>query len=331
MFDETPPYHEVLAEQGGVISRTQCVELGLDTDTVENQLRYGRWQQFQRGVYATFTGDPKRMPQLWATLLRAGSGATVSHQTAAELHGMIDKPSPMIHITVPADRNPARCGKIPGVVIHRSSALGRTRHPVASPPRTRVEDTVLDLVQASAASAGSAGFDEAYDWICRGIGRRLTTAKRIRSALDARPKFPRRGEVELALADAADGALSNLELWYLRGVERAHGLPAARRQARIRLRTGNRYLDNLYEEYRLCVEIDGATAHPGDEQWRDKRRDRWNAVHGQILTLRLGYLDLRDQPSRCETAADVATVLRDRGPAIGSPCRRAACPVKRPP
>jgi hypothetical protein len=32
-------------------------------------------------------------------------------------------------------------------------------------------------------------------------------------------------------------------------VERPHGLPAARRQARIRQRTGNRYLDNLYEEY----------------------------------------------------------------------------------
>jgi hypothetical protein len=46
------------------------------------------------------------------------------------------------------------------------------------------------------------------------------------------------------------------------GVERAHGLPPARRQARRRHGSGNRYLDNLYEEYGLCVELDGNAAHP---------------------------------------------------------------------
>jgi hypothetical protein len=40
---------------------------------------------------------------------------------------------------------------------------------------------------------------------------------------------------------------------YVHGVERPHGLPVARRQARIRRGTGNRYLDNLYEEYLLTA------------------------------------------------------------------------------
>jgi len=322
-MQEPQTYREVLAGQAAVISRVQCVDLGLSTDTVENQLRYGRWRQLQRGVYATFTGEPARASRLWAALLRAGPGATFSHQTAAELHGLTDKPGPLIHITVPTDRNPARYGRLPGIVIHRSAALARTRHPTMSPPRIRVEDTVLDLIEAAAS------FEEKYDWICRAIGRRLTTAKRIRTALDARPKFPGRRQIEQALADADEGALSNLELWYLRDVERPHGLPTARRQARIRQQTGCRYLDNLYEEYQLCVEVDGTAAHPASDQWRDKRRDRWNAVHGKILTLRFGYLDLRDQQSKCETAAEVATSLCDRGPAIGHPCRHQTCPVTR--
>ena len=111
------------------------------------------------------------------------------------------------------------------------------------PPCTRVEDTVLDLIQIAPT------FDDAYSWICRAVGRRRTTADRIRQAMEARKKMRWRRELTLALADAGDGVLSLLESRYVYRVERPHGLPAARRQARIRQRTGNTYLDNLYEEY----------------------------------------------------------------------------------
>ena len=288
-------------------------------------MRRGLWQRLGRGVYAAFTGDPARDGMLWAALLRAGPGAVFSHQTAAEFHGLLSQPSPVIHVTVPADRHPARWSKIPGVVIHRSASLWRTRHPQMSPPCTRVEDTVLDLMSSAAS------FDEAYNWICRAIGRRRTTADRIRRAMDARPRFRWRRDIELALADAGEGALSLLELRYVRGVERPHGLPTAKRQARISMRTGNRYLDNLYEEYLVCVELDGTAAHPADEQWRDKRRDRWNLIRGKTVTLRLGFLDLHDQRRRCEAAADVARLLSDRGPAVGSRCRNPGCRVSAKP
>jgi hypothetical protein len=173
-----------------------------------------------------------------------------------------------------------------------------------SPPCTRVEDTVLDLIQVAAT------FDDAYAWICRAIGRRRTTADRIRIAMDARKKMRWRREVAVALGDAGGGALSVLEYRYVHRVERAHGLPVARRQARIRQGTHNRYLDNLYEPFAVCVELDGTAAHPADEQWRDKRRDNTNTVSG-LLTLRFGLLDLGDR--RCETASAVASLLRSRG------------------
>ena len=123
---------------------------------------------------------------------------------------------------------------------------------------------MLDLIELRAS------FDEAYDWICRAIGRRRTTAARLRTAVAGRSRIRWRQEVELALGYAESGALSVLEFRYVRGVERAHGLPTATRQARVRQATGNRYLDNLYAAYRACVEIDGTAAHPEDEQWRDK-------------------------------------------------------------
>jgi hypothetical protein len=292
-----------LAVQAEAIARSQSAVLGIDPDTMRNRLRSGRWQRLQRGVYATFSGDPTRETILWAALLRAGPDAVLSHQTAAERHGLIDGSSPVITITVPAARHPGRT-KIPGVVIHRSDAILRTRHPAMLPPCTRVEDTVLDLIELAPT------FDEAYMWICRAIGRRRTTADRLREAMGARKKMRWRREIMVALGDAADGALSVLEYRYVHRVERPHGLPTARRQARIRLGTGNRYLDNLYEEYAVCTELDGTAAHSADEQWRDKRRDNANAVNG-IVTLRFGLLDLDDR--RCDTADAVATLLRRRG------------------
>jgi hypothetical protein len=280
----------------------------------------GRWQRLQRGVYAAFSGGPSRETVLWAALLRAGPDAVLSHQTAAERHGLIDEPTPLITITVPVSKRPARV-KIPGVAIRRSDAILRTKHPAMLPPCTRVEDTVLDLIEVAT------NFDDAYAWICRAIGRRRTTAERIRLALDARKKMRWRREIALALGDAEGGALSILEYRYVHRVERPHGLPAAHRQARIRQGTGSRYLDNLYKGYRLCVEIDGTAAHPADEQWRDKRRDNTNAVSG-IVTLRFGLLELGDR--RCETAQAVATLLNRNGwSGVARRCTRPSCAVGR--
>jgi len=313
------PFSQDLLAQADAIARRQSEVVGIDPDRMRNRVRSGRWQRLHRGVYATFSGKPSRETVLWAALLRAGPDAILSHQTAAERHGLIDEPSPVIIITVPASRSPART-RIPGVVIHRSDAIVQTRHPAMLPPCTRVEDTVLDLIQVAP------DFDDAYAWICRAIGRRRTTADRIRRAMDARKKMRWRRELAVAIGDADEGVLSVLEYRYVRRVERPHGLPAAQRQARVSQSTGNRYLDNLYEKYRVCVELDGTAAHPADEQWRDKRRDNANTVSG-ILTLRFGLLDLGDR--RCETAGAVATLLRGRGwTGLPHPCGRPACGVR---
>jgi very-short-patch-repair endonuclease len=71
-----------------------------------------------------------------------------------------------------------------------------------------------------------------------------------------------------------------------------------------------RYLDNLYEEYGLCVELDGAAAHPAEGRWRDTRRDNVSFVQG-ARTMRYGWPDVTEH--RCRTAAEVGTVLRDGG------------------
>jgi hypothetical protein len=293
-----------LQSQHGVVTRQQALDAGFGEDVIERRLRSGTWQRLHRGVYATFTGALSREAKLWAAVFWAGPGAALSRETAAELHGLIDKPTAKIHVSVPAERRPGQHRPNRGVVAHRGRGLVAEWQPPWQLPRTSVEDTVLDLV------AAARSFDDAYGWISAAVGRRLTTPQLLGKALAGRSRMRWRSWVAAALEDAAEGVHSPLERHYVRGVERAHGLPAARRQAKRRHGSGMRYLDNLYEEYGVCVELDGAAAHPAEGRWRDTRRDNENFVQG-ARTLRFGWPDVTGH--RCRTAAEVGTILRRRG------------------
>jgi hypothetical protein len=292
-----------LQGQARVVSRQQARDAGWAEGTIDARLRAGIWQRLHRGAYATFTGDLSREARLWAAVLCAGPGAVLSHETAAEVHGLIDKPIGPIHVSVPAARHPCR-RKIRGIVVHRSRFLAAEWQPPWQLPRTTVEDTVLDLVTKAQT------FDDAYGWISRAVGRRLTSPQLLSKALTRRSRIRWRSWITAALQDAADGVHSPLERNYVYGVERAHGLPTARRQAKRRHGSGARYLDNLYEGYGLCVELDGFAAHPAEGRWRDTHRDNANRLQG-VETLRYGWPDTTE--NRCRTAAEIASVLRRRG------------------
>jgi hypothetical protein len=163
---------ELLELQHGVIARWQIAHAGQGVRTVDPQLQIGRWQPLYRGVYATFTGPPSRMAWLWAAVLRAGPGAALSYDTAAELDGLCDKPGKCIHVTVGPVRQifvSSHDCKMPApeITIHRSTRLDQARHPARTPPRTRIEETVLDLTQVSP------GVDRALAWLASSCGRRL--------------------------------------------------------------------------------------------------------------------------------------------------------------
>jgi hypothetical protein len=291
----------LLQRQSGVIERGQARRAGLRRDVIDGLVRTGRWQRLQRGVYATFSGKPGRDALLWAVILRSGPAAMLSHRTAAGLFGLTEYPGAAVHVIVPRDQHPR---PIPGAVVHRLDRPPEARHPVLLPPRTRIEETVLDL----AATAKSA--DDAIAWVFRATGRGLTSEKRIRQAMAMRGRMYWRAELTACLDDAVEGVRSNLEHRYVWAVERPHGLPRTVRQARV-VRDGRVcYLDNFYPEYLVGIELDGRAAHPAGERWRDYRRDNAGATDG-IITLRYGWSDVTGQ--RCQVAAQVAAVLARRG------------------
>jgi hypothetical protein len=299
----------LLKRQRGVIARWQAPAAGLGTAFIDGQLRRGRWRPLYFGVYAAFTGVPPRESLLWAGLLRAGPGAVLSHHTAAELDGLTDRPCDGIHVTLGHERrvefSHGRRHKLaPRIILHRTSRLDAIRHPARTPPRTKIEETVLDLAELSAS------FDDAFSWLSRGCGRRLVTPQQLRQALDARSRMRWRQEILAALAIVADGVHSNLEYRYIRDVERPHRLPKAARQAKVLQGSRSHYLDNLYQPFGVGVDLDGRAYHLVEDRWRDIRKDNLGATSG-IVTLRFGWGDVTRRP--CTVAADVAAALQHRG------------------
>jgi predicted transcriptional regulator of viral defense system len=307
---------ELARWQAGTISRPQLLAGGLTSQMITTRLERERWQMLYRGVYAVFNGPPPRQSWLWAAVLRAGPGAVLSCHTAAELHGLIDAPAEAIFVTVPATRRI----RTPGIVIRISGRVGEATQRGREPPRTSVEETVLDLVELALT------FDDACGWITRACARRLTTEEKLRAAMAVRRKMCWRAKLDDVLAAAGDGIHSALEYRYLRDVERAHGLPRSRHQVRVVIDGRSAYRDAYYEEYRLAVELDGRLAHPDEERWRDSQRDNQAGAQG-IQTTGYGWRDVYGHA--CETAVLQARILRRRGWS-GTPRRCAAdCPVGR--
>ena len=276
---------------------------GVPPSTVASKVGHGLWQQVHPGVYYAFTGEVRWEARLWAAVLYAGPGALLSHETAAEILGLTDRRHPVIQVAVPASR---RVKPPQGVAIHYSSFdYPRWRPQRGVPPHTFYAETIIDLVGAAD------NLDDVIAWVSRGIARNLIGPAQLKMAVRARRRFRWRDQIDAVIDSVANGSHFPLEFRYDRDVERAHGLPAATRQAKFVKPDGSRgFRDRYYEKYRLVVELDGREFHPDEQRGRDRARDNEAAVTAGA-TLRYGWADVTR--TSCETAGQVYRALRKRG------------------
>lgn len=306
--------------QAGVVARQQALRFGMSPNAIASKVKCGRWRQIYPGVYVTFSGPVGRDAQLWAAVLYAGKGAQLSHETAAEVNGLTERQSRLVHVTIPADR---RVSPPRGVKVHLSAHLDlEARFPRGVVPHTLVEETIADLVDVANS------LDEACGWVTAAFGRRLTGEEPLKRTLSSRRKLRWRAELDEMIVAAAGGAHSLLEFRYDRDVERAHGLPRASQQVPFTKPDGRRgFRDRYYEKYGLVVELDGKLAHPEERRDRDRRRDN-DAAAGGGSTLRYDWDDVTRR--NCGTAAQVGRSLASRGwKGQLKPCS-AACRATKP-
>ncbi|VXC27903.1 hypothetical protein [Nocardioides sp. AX2bis] len=323
-MDESPEVvRALLRRQDGVLARRQALQAGLDAADVRRMLRGRTWTTLLPGVYVDHTGRPSWTQDAWAAVLATWPAALQGTSALRAFDGPPPREGgparPTIHVAVARRR--ARPAPLAGVVVHQVARLDETVLWNLGPPRQRYPDAVLD-----AAAAAGTELDRVAV-LARAAGSRRTTVAQVVAALAHRTRYPRRRWTEDVLRDAAAGTCSVLEHRYLVGVERAHGLPRARRQQREAGVTGVVYRDVALGA--AVVELDGRLHHD-DPVARDEdlERDLDVAVSGRA-TVRLGWGQVVGRP--CRTATKVAAFLRQHGvEAYARPCGP-GCPVGRRP
>ena len=225
----------------------------------------------------------------------------VSRGAAGALQGLVDRPPDVIDVDV-AEHH--RVLPRPGIRVHRRRHFEQDRRAAATIPQTRVEVTVLDLVD------GCDREEDVVAWVTRACQRRLTTPVRLDRALRERSRQRWRVLVLEVLGEVTDGTASSLERRFYQQVERPHGLPRSVRNARAVVAGTSTYSDARYEEFAVRIELESLAWHPQDLRWRDARRDNLAVLSGDVV-LRYGWRAVVGAP--CETAAEIASVLRRRG------------------
>lgn len=286
--------------QDGVVSRQQLLDLGATDHDIARMLRRRELTATQPGVYVDHNGRLTRAQREWVALL-ACAPAALSHESA-----MPGGDPPVVHVCIDQRRTLARMA---GVVVHRTSHLGDRIDWHRRPPRVRPEHATIDVMEARIRGDDIAG---AYAALTRACHTREVVPRMLRAALAERRKVVRRSMILGMIDDVELGANSVLERGYLQLVERAHGLPRARRQ-RVSQATGKRTdQDVRYEEYGVIVEPDGRAFHDSPEARDvDARRDLAERAVSDALTLRVTYgLVFNDA---CRTARWIGQILQRRG------------------
>ena len=81
----------LLDAQGGIVDRSQAKQAGFSDRQIWHRLRSGRWQRVHEGVYAhVHRPAAARGACCGRRCVGSAEGAMLSHETAAEVHGLVD-------------------------------------------------------------------------------------------------------------------------------------------------------------------------------------------------------------------------------------------------
>ncbi len=280
------------------MSRQQLLEAGVSPRAVERMT--SDWTRLARGIYlmTDMPAEPIWTAKVWTGVLLGGEGARAGGMTAAALLGLAEPAEiDQMDILIPHGRTVTAH---PDIRFHRERSGVRLACGPGEPPRTRAEDTTLDLCAAGTP-------EEAVAWLTRACQMRLSTPHRLRRRLVERARIRHRDTMLQILGDVAEGATTVLERRALLDVLRPHGLPDYRLQHRTQ---AQHLVDAVFERYRVAAEFDGKLGHIGQGAFRDARRDNAHAIDGW-MTLRFGWVDVVGDP--CQVAAIIAQVLLSRG------------------
>jgi very-short-patch-repair endonuclease len=288
---------QLVRSQHGVVSREQLIELGFSRDAIRHRIGSGRLHRVESGVYAVGRPDLTREGCWMAALLGCGSGAMLSHDSAAALWGIGTE---WRQIEVSTRRASPR--RRPGVRLRRRPTLAdRDVGEHQGIPVTGIVQTLVDLAAVHKRPAVDRAVNEAdrLDLIHPPELRRELEAHRcepgvrpLRDLLDRRTFRLKRSDLErrfLPLAERAGLPLPLTKQW-VNGFEADFHWPAIG----------------------LVVETDGLRYHRTPaQQAKDRLRDQTHTAAG-MTPLRFTHEQVRYEPDH------VLAILRATAERLGA-------------
>jgi very-short-patch-repair endonuclease len=274
---------ELFRSHNGNATWQQLLDAGLTPAKIKHGAATGELTRMFPRVYAY--GDPELIPlcREAAALLSLGSGAVLSHASAAAVWELTPAMPGPIHVTMV--RRPRRR---PGIRVHRVYHLDPRDVGIRSNLAvTSLSRTVIDFAAESSTI-------EVERVMAEAVAKERTTFEReLRQALGRIPANHPGAAVITGLLERDGAALTRSEgERALRRLLRQAGLPQPVSNAKLY----GVEPDLFWPEHALVVEFDGYPFHSSRASFeRDRRRDQLLAAHG-ITVMRLTGRQLRDEP-----------------------------------
>lgn len=271
----------------GVITLRMLLDAGLTRGQIQSQVERGAWRRVGRHT-VTIDGVPQGRALWWTALWESGERSVLDGPTALLAAGLQGWTERDIHVAVPND---ARVRARPGIRHHRLQEVGPTLA-VGGLRRTRPDVAVVRAAQWAASDR------QAATLLAMCVQQRLTTPAALQEQWDTIGYSVRRELIDSVIRDACDGAHSLGEIDFAR-LCRSRGLPEPDRQV---LRVGERgavFLDVLWEEQGVHVEVQGAHHYEASTIVADAlRANDLDIEHAGLVTLQVPVLGLRVCPER---------------------------------
>ncbi|MFP5330930.1 MAG: hypothetical protein ACLGHX_00990 [Acidimicrobiia bacterium] len=272
--------------QGGVVTRTQAIELGFTPKQIKGRLRLGTWRLVKRGVYQL--AEPRDRRDLMRTVLATWPGAAVSHESAAEIHRF-----PYVEAKgITVSHHSRTTHDFPDVDVRRNHDLDDWHVTTIDGVRvTTVARTIVDLAADRSVRHIGAILD-------RLVSDNKVDIFEVAVVLAATGRRGKPGTVTMReVLDARIGddySASELERRG-RKIIAAAGLPLPVPEYPIPW-TVNRRFDDAYPELKIAIEWDSMRFHGQKASFEaDRIRDRDATLNGWVI-LRFTWEDVHARP-----------------------------------
>jgi hypothetical protein len=261
----------------GFATYADLLASGLTRARIRTMVSRGELISLARGVYITaelayrmrILPERDTATRAMAALATLGPGTVVSHDTAAELHGLDQLTIGQRLMVSRAPGVGSRTGGQPGILVHAAGLPPGDVGWRLGVPVTTVPRTVIDLARTLDFRSGLVVADSA-------LHQRLTSKQELRAVLAACRRWP--GASKAAeVVEFADGLAESVLESIARVVFRDLGLPAPEMQVEIRDADGNFIgrVDFLWRRFRTIAEVDGALKYDDRTRARAQlRRDK---------------------------------------------------------